>query len=65
MAVVKEVDENSLYVVGTSSGILPQRFSRNQLEPCKNNFLSIDNIPDKETSFRSAVGGDSITGTQG
>ena len=59
-----EVD-NDFYKIGTKSGVLPQRFTRNQIEPCDNNFILLEEVPDTETSFRAAVGADSVTGTQG
>uniref|UniRef100_A0A914CSJ4 Integrase catalytic domain-containing protein n=1 Tax=Acrobeloides nanus TaxID=290746 RepID=A0A914CSJ4_9BILA len=53
------------YKIGTKSGILPQLFTRNQFEPCENSFFSAGEVPQQETSFRSAVGGDSLFGKQG
>uniref|UniRef100_A0A914DV32 Uncharacterized protein n=1 Tax=Acrobeloides nanus TaxID=290746 RepID=A0A914DV32_9BILA len=41
------------------------RFTRNQLEPCDNDFISLKDVPEVETSFRSAVGVDSVAETQG
>jgi hypothetical protein len=64
LGIVLDVKEN-LYKVGTSNGVLPQRFARNQLEPCENDFLSLEDVPSNETTFRAAVGADSVTGTQG
>jgi hypothetical protein len=63
LGVVMEID-NGFYKIGTKSGVLPHRFTRNQLEPCENDFISLDDVPDAKTSFRSAVGADSVTGTQ-
>ena len=37
----------------------------NQLEPCDNNLISLEDVPDLETSFRAVVGADSVTGIQG
>jgi hypothetical protein len=64
LGVVLEVKEG-LYKIGTSNGVLPQSFARNQLEPCENHFLLMNDVPSKETTFRAAVGADSVTGTQG
>ena len=65
MAVVIDVNERGQYQLGTRAGRLPQRFSRNQLEPCENEFLTAEEVPNTEVSFRLAVGTDSLTGTQG
>lgn len=64
MGVVMEVN-NGFYKVGTKNGVLPQLFTRNQLEPCENQFIELENVPEAETSFRAAVGAESVTGTQG
>lgn len=40
LGVVLDVNEVGQYKVGTKAGILPQRFTRNQLAPCDSNFLS-------------------------
>ena len=65
LGVVLDVNEVGQYKVGTKAGILPQRFTWNQLAPCDSTFLSTDDIPASEISFRSAVGAESVTGTQG
>ena len=62
--VVMDVNEG-LYKIGTKAGVLPQRFTRNQFEPADNDFLQIENVPDKETTMRAAVGEESLTGVQG
>jgi len=62
--VVREESEG-FYSLGTKAGILPQKFFRNQFEPCENNFLSTNDVPDAECPFRAAVGKESVTGTQG
>lgn len=64
LGVVMEID-NGLYKIGTKSGVLPQRYTRNQLEPSENEFIALEEVPNSSTSFRAAVGADSITGTQG
>ena len=62
--VVMDVKEG-LYKIGTKAGVLPQSFTRNQFEPADNDFLQIENVPDKETTMRAAVGNESLTGVQG
>lgn len=56
---------DGFYKVGTKNGILPQRFTRNQLESSENDFISLNDVPNTSTSFRAAVGAESMTGTQG
>jgi hypothetical protein len=56
--------DNGFYKIGTKNAVLPQLFTRNQLEPCDNDFISFEDMPDVETSFRAAVGADSVTGAQ-
>ena len=58
-----EVD-NGFYKIGTKKGILPQKFTRNQIDPCENEFITVEQVPNVATSFRAAVGADSMTGTQ-
>ena len=65
LAVVTEVTSEGLYKIGTKNGYFSQCFARNQLEPCENNFVAVADVPGKEITFRSAVGAESMTGTQG
>jgi hypothetical protein len=58
-------ENDGFYSIVTKSGLLPQKFTRNQFVPCENQFLSVVDVPEKETSLRKAVGDDSTTGTQG
>ena len=55
MAIVLEADGNGLYKLGTKSGILQQKFSRNQFDPCKQKFLKLDEIPTNVISVREAA----------
>uniref|UniRef100_A0A914C3W1 Uncharacterized protein n=1 Tax=Acrobeloides nanus TaxID=290746 RepID=A0A914C3W1_9BILA len=63
LAVVMKAD-NGFYKIGTKSGVLLQRFMRNQFGSCKNDFISLEDVPDLETSFRASVETDSVTETQ-
>ena len=65
MGVVMDINERGQYLVGTKSGILNHRYSRNLLTPCENQFILPEEVPDKEVALRRAVGADSLTGTQG
>ena len=51
--------KDGFYRIGTKAGRLGQYYTRNQFDPCENSF------PNTETTFRAAVGADSIVGTQG
>ena len=57
--------KDGFYRIGTKAGRLAQFYTRNQFDPCENSFLSPDDVPNIETTFRAAVGADSIVGTQG
>ncbi|KAI1728786.1 hypothetical protein DdX_00989 [Ditylenchus destructor] len=58
-------EEDGFYRIGTDHGILSQQYSRNQIEPSSSQFVSKENVPDKEISLRAAVGADSLSGGQG
>ncbi|KAI1726532.1 hypothetical protein DdX_03254 [Ditylenchus destructor] len=64
LGVVME-EEDGFYRIGTDDGILSQQYSRNQIEPSSSQFVSKENVPDKEISLRTAVGADSLSGGQG
>ncbi|CAJ0950147.1 unnamed protein product, partial [Mesorhabditis belari] len=57
--------EEGLYQIGTKNGVLQQKLTRNQFEPANNNFLSADDVPSQNTTFRAAIGAESLSGTQG
>ncbi|KAI1703680.1 hypothetical protein DdX_14732 [Ditylenchus destructor] len=58
-------EEDGFYRIGTDNGILSQQYSRNQIEPSSPQFVSKENVPDKEISLRATVGADSLSGGQG
>ncbi|KAI1695169.1 putative SCAN domain-containing protein 3-like [Ditylenchus destructor] len=64
LGVVME-EEDGFYRIGTDHGILSQQYSRNQIEPSSSQFVSKENVPDKEISLRTAVGADLLSGGQG
>ncbi|CAJ0947559.1 unnamed protein product, partial [Mesorhabditis belari] len=57
--------EEGLYQIGTKNEVLQQKLTQNQFEPANNNFLSADDVPSQNTTFRSAIGTESLSGTQG
>ncbi|KAI1691794.1 hypothetical protein Ddc_24049 [Ditylenchus destructor] len=42
-----------------------QKYCRNQIEPSSSQFISMETVPNKEISLRTAVGADSLSGGQG
>ncbi|KAI1712428.1 integrase core domain-containing protein [Ditylenchus destructor] len=62
---IPKEEEDGFYRIGTDHGILSQQYSRNQIEPSSSQFVSEENVPDKEISLRAAVGAYSLSGGQG
>ena len=65
LGVVIDINARNQYLIGTRSGRLPHRYERNQLSPCPNEILNVNEVPDKEVTLRVAVGNESATGKQG
>ncbi|KAI1698064.1 hypothetical protein Ddc_19340 [Ditylenchus destructor] len=57
--------EDGFYRIGTGAGILNQKYSRNQIDPSSSKHVSLETVPNKEISLRTAVGADSLSGSQG
>uniref|UniRef100_A0A914PYY8 Integrase catalytic domain-containing protein n=1 Tax=Panagrolaimus davidi TaxID=227884 RepID=A0A914PYY8_9BILA len=58
--------QNNFYKVGTSSGILKDLFARNQLQPSRQQFLRITDVPQIQiNSIRTAATEASVSGGQG
>ena len=55
MGIVLDAEPNGLYKVGTKSGILQQKYSRNQFQPCRQKFISTDDVPTNCISLREAA----------
>lgn len=56
LAVVIEVTEDGCYRLGTKNGVLKQLYARNQFDPCKESFLSVEEVPkEKEVSLRQTA----------
>ncbi|KAI1703442.1 hypothetical protein Ddc_16550 [Ditylenchus destructor] len=64
LGVVMEA-EDGFYRVGTRAGILNQKYSRNQIDPSSSTHISLETVPNQEISLRTAVGADSLSGSQG
>ncbi|KAI1722104.1 integrase core domain-containing protein [Ditylenchus destructor] len=64
LGVVMAADDG-FYSIGTGVGILKDKYTRNQIDPCSSQHVTMESVPDKEISLRSAVGADSLSGTQG
>ena len=65
LGVVIDINTRNQYLIGTRSGRLPHRYERNQLVPCPNEILNVNEVPDKEVTLRVVVGNESATGKQG
>ena len=65
LGVVININERNQYLIGTRSGRLPYRYERNQLAPCPNQILNVNEVPDNDVTIRVAVGNESATGKQG
>lgn len=61
--IVRGVNGDGCYTIGTEHGILKQAYTRNQFMPT--NSVSVFQIPEKYVSLREAARGDSIGGGQG
>uniref|UniRef100_A0A914ED65 Uncharacterized protein n=1 Tax=Acrobeloides nanus TaxID=290746 RepID=A0A914ED65_9BILA len=58
-------ESNGLYQIGTTQGIIPQKFVRNQFEPATYNFLTPEHVPNKATNVRSSAIASSNSNGQG
>lgn len=65
IGVILSITEDEFYRVGTREGTISRLFARNQIFPCKESFLSADEVPDKEYTVRSLSLRSSLTGGQG
>lgn len=65
MAVVMDVDENHLYRLGTSHGILSSLYTRSQFRTCTQKFIDVADVPQRETSLRSTASAQSLGSGQG
>ncbi len=55
LAIVMSVD-NGVYQLGTCNGILDQKYTRNQFNPCIEKFMDIEDMPKNKTiCVRSAA----------
>ncbi|EDV19080.1 uncharacterized protein TRIADDRAFT_62470 [Trichoplax adhaerens] len=64
-AVVMEVDEHAMYKLGTTSGILKQRYTRTQFMSCPAQFLQAEDVPNNEVSLREVANANSLGSGQG
>ncbi|XP_067132874.1 uncharacterized protein [Centruroides vittatus] len=65
LGVVVAVKDKNLYKLGTKYGILNVLYSRNQFTVCKENFISVEDVPGEEISLRECARMSSISGGQG
>ncbi|KAI1731369.1 hypothetical protein Ddc_00178 [Ditylenchus destructor] len=64
LGVVMQADDG-FYRIGTRAGILNQKYARNQIDPSSSKHVSLETVPNNEISLRTAVGADSLSGSQG
>lgn len=65
LALVVGVD-NGFYTLGTTSGLLKNKYTRSEFSPCPESILDISEIPlDKEVTLKEAAEGNSLFGAQG
>ena len=65
IGVVTDVTEHGNYRIGTSAGNLKGTFARNQIDRCKQVFVSKENVPERVLSVRSAASNNSVSTGQG
>lgn len=65
IAIVISIENENLYKLGTKYGILSQLYSRNEFGVCKEQFVTIEEIPDTNITLRECARKDSNLGGQG
>ncbi|XP_058789958.1 KRAB-A domain-containing protein 2-like [Phymastichus coffea] len=65
LAVILEKNNDGLYKLGTNHGVLNQFYARNQFAICKEQFITINDVPDKMISLRECSRLLSMGGGQG
>lgn len=65
IAVVTDVKDGGFFELGTKSGKLNSVYTVNQFKLCTDNFMSVDDVPDKTVSLRAAANKLSLVGGQG
>ena len=65
LGVVTDVTVHNNYRIGTRVGNLKGTFARNQVEKCKQVFVSQENVPETVLSVRSAATANSVGSGQG
>ena len=65
IGVITNVTEHGNYRIGTSVGNLKGTFARNQVDKCKQVFVSQENVPESVLSVRSAASNSSVSSGQG
>ena len=66
IGVVMDINDDKMYKIGTSQGVLKNLFTRVQFDVCKESFLNPEDVPvSSTTSVREAHGKTAVTESQG
>ncbi|KAI1691670.1 putative KRAB-A domain-containing protein 2-like [Ditylenchus destructor] len=60
-----EVTTEGMHKIGTEHGVLNNLFATNCVTPCREAFLSLENVPDKTVSLRTAANSSAMGTGQG
>ncbi|KAI1728793.1 hypothetical protein DdX_00996 [Ditylenchus destructor] len=63
--IVMEVTTEGMHKIGTEHGVLNNLFAANCVTPCREAFLSLENVPDKTVSLRTAANSSAMGTGQG
>lgn len=65
LAIIMDLDSNGLFKLGSKKGVISGRFERKEFDVCKNKFLRLDDVPEKEICVRKYSQAVSMFGGQG
>ncbi|KAI1718055.1 KRAB-A domain-containing protein 2-like [Ditylenchus destructor] len=63
--IVMEVTSEGMHKIGTEHGVLNNLYAANCVTPCREAFLSVENVPDKTVSLRTAANSSAMGTGQG
>ncbi|KAI1695142.1 putative KRAB-A domain-containing protein 2-like [Ditylenchus destructor] len=63
--IVMEVTSEGMHKIGTEHGVLNNLYAANCITPCCEAFLSVENVPDKTVSLRTAANSSAMGSGQG
>ncbi|KAI1709052.1 hypothetical protein DdX_11449 [Ditylenchus destructor] len=62
---VKKGTSEGMHKIGTEHGVLNNLYAANCVTPCREAFLSVENVPDKTVSLRTAANSSAMGTGQG